>query len=229
MSECSIHPSTPEKWIASMQASLAKTLALLESRQVYLKEPDQVFTEKSCGLLTKYDQDSSSWRTLQQSFLTDSEPFSETWPRWGMTRDGAAFVHPMSGRRITVIDGGCLPTPTSSDPQLERRAKHGDHYVTETGTVRRKNEDGTSSMLGLAGFVRMFPTPTAHNAKEVAAPSEFNRNTPTLAAAGGILNPDWVGWLMGFPIGWASSKAMETRKSRSKQQPRGNCSEANDD
>lgn len=230
MSECSIHPSTPEKWIASMQASLARILALLESKQVYLREPDQVFTEKSCGLLTQYDPDTSSWRTLQQSFLTDSEQFSETWPRWGMTQDGAAFVHPMSERRITVIDGGCLPTPTSSDPQLERRAKHGDHYVTETGTVRRKNEDGTSSMLGLAGFVRMFPTPTAHNAKEVAAPSEFNRNTPTLAAAaGGKLNPDWIGWLMMFPIGWASSKATAMPKSRSRQQSRGNCSEANDD
>lgn len=229
MSGCSIHPNTPEAWIASMQDSLAKTLALLESRQAYLKEPDQVFTEKSCVLLTQYDQNSSSWRTLQQSFLTDSEPFSETWPRWGMTLDGAAYAHPMSERRITETDGSCwLPTPTASDPQLERRAKHGIHFQTSTGTVRRKNEDGTSSMLGLAGFVKMWPTPTAHNAKECNAKecnakSESERNTPTLAAqVGGKLNPDWVGWLMAFPIGWANSKATETRKSRSKQQQHSN-------
>src|SRR5574343_633671 len=77
MSDCSIHPSTPEKWIASMRDSLARTLASLESRQVYLREPDQGFTEKSCVLLASFDQNTCSWRMLQQSFLTDSEPFSQ--------------------------------------------------------------------------------------------------------------------------------------------------------
>lgn len=224
MSECSIHPSTPEKWIASMRDSLVRTLALLESRQAYLREPDQVFTEKSCGLLTKYDHASSSWRTLQQSFLTDSEPFSETWPRWGMTQDGAAFVHPMSERRITVTDGGLWPTPDTrgfvNEGSLSMLSKMCTDYSEYVAMGYR------AAVTKKAMF---WPTPTAHNSKEVAAPSEFNRNTPTLAAAGGILNPDWVGWLMGFPIGWASSKATETRKSRSKPQSHGNCSEANDE
>jgi hypothetical protein len=65
---------------------------------------------------------------------------------------------------------------------------------------------------------RMWPTPTAHNAKETNAPSEANRNTPTLAAqAGGQLNPMWVEWLMGFPIGFTVSKDWVMPKSRSKQ------------
>ena len=52
---------------------------------------------------------------------------------------------------------------------------------------------------------RMFPTPTAHNAKECNSPSEKNRNTPTLAThAGGKLNPDWVEWLMNWPIKWSN-------------------------
>ena len=42
---------------------------------------------------------------------------------------------------------------------------------------------------------------------------------------GGQLNPNWVGWLMGFPIAWANSKATVTPKSRSKQQPPTDCSE----
>ena len=47
----------------------------------------------------------------------------------------------------------------------------------------------------------LWPTPTAHNAKEGAYPSEYTRKTPTLSAqAGGKLNPAWVEWLMGFPI-----------------------------
>jgi hypothetical protein len=43
----------------------------------------------------------------------------------------------------------------------------------------------------------------------------------------GRLNPDWVEWLMGFPIGFTASKDWETRKSRSKPQSLGDCSEAN--
>jgi hypothetical protein len=99
--DCSIHPSTPDKWIASMRDSLARTLALLESRQAYLREPDQVFTAKSCVLLASFDRDTCSWKTLQQSLVTDSEPYSQTWPRWGMTAGGFAYAHPMSERRIS--------------------------------------------------------------------------------------------------------------------------------
>jgi hypothetical protein len=60
---------------------------------------------------------------------------------------------------------------------------------------------------------KKFPTPTAHNAKETNAPSESERNTPTLAAqAGGKLNPMWVEWLMGWPLGWTDLKPLETDK-----------------
>jgi hypothetical protein len=53
------------------------------------------------------------------------------------------------------------------------------------------------------GKVPMWTTPTAHNAKEFNAPSESQRNTPTLAAqAGGKLNPIWVEKLMGWPEDW---------------------------
>lgn len=50
-----------------------------------------------------------------------------------------------------------------------------------------------------------WPTPTAHNAKEGNYPAERNRKTPTLASqVGGKLNPNWVEWLMGWPVGWTS-------------------------
>jgi len=55
-----------------------------------------------------------------------------------------------------------------------------------------------------------WPTPTAHNAKETNAPSEANRNEPTLASrVGGHLNPMWVEWLMGWPLGWTDLKPLE--------------------
>jgi hypothetical protein len=204
-----------------MQDSLARILALLESRQAYLREPDQVFTGKYCVFLTQYDQNTSFWKTSQQSFLTDSEQFSETWPRWGMTQDGAAYVHPMSERRITEIDGSYLPTPLTIPVSTTKSEQTYQRDIQRVGTPTWQ------AVLAVAN--RMWPTPTAHNAKENNSPSEANRNTPTLAAqVGGTLNPNWVAWLMGFPIGWASSKDTAMPKSRSKQQSRGNSLEVND-
>ena len=227
MSDCSIHPSTPEKWIASMRDSLAKTLALLESRQAYLREPDQVFTEKSCVLLTLLDRDTCSWRTLQQSFLTDSEPFSQTWPRWGMTQGGVAYAHPMSERRITETGGFCWPTPSATEHTGGGSAKSGIQALTN-----QRRPSGATMSFRLRDAVKVWPTPTTNDAKNSTLP-ESQRFRDGMAGAlmrdgvkaGGQLNPNWVGWLMGFPIGWASSKATETRKSRSKPQPHGDCSE----
>jgi hypothetical protein len=57
----------------------------------------------------------------------------------------------------------------------------------------------------------LWLTPTAHNAKEGAYPAEYTLNTPTLAAqVGGKLNPTWIEWLMGWPIGWTDLGALET-------------------
>lgn len=218
---CSIHPSTPDEWIASMQASLARTLALLESKRVLVREPEAGFTEKSCVSLAWYDQDSSSWKTYQRSLVTDWEPYSETWPRWGMTRAGSAYAHPMSERRITETDGLLFAAPNTMDslPPKSPEALHREATVTRPGRSQPSNLRDQ--------VTQMWPTPTAHNSKEGAYPAEYERKTPTLAAeAGGKLNPLWVEWLMGFPIGFTDSKVWAMPKSRSKRQQPGDCLEA---
>ena len=69
---------------------------------------------------------------------------------------------------------------------------------------------------------KQFPTPTCHNAKEGAYPSEYERNTPSLAThAGGKLNPMWVEWMMGWPLGWTDLKPLETDKCLCVQQQLG--------
>ena len=60
-----------------------------------------------------------------------------------------------------------------------------------------------------------LPTPTAHNAKEGAYPSEYTRNTPTLAThAGGKINPEWSEHLMAWPLGHTDLKPLATGKTR---------------
>ena len=49
----------------------------------------------------------------------------------------------------------------------------------------------------------LWPTPTVQDASNNGGPSQHQRNSlPLNAAVGGQLNPPWVEWLMGYPIGW---------------------------
>ena len=67
-----------------------------------------------------------------------------------------------------------------------------------------------------------WPTPTAHMAKETNAPSEAMRNEPSLSSrVGGKLNPTWVEWLMGWPLGWTDLRPLEMDRFQQWQQQRG--------
>jgi hypothetical protein len=97
----------------------AKTLAQQEKAQEST-ESDQECGEKWRGSFTKYDPDSSSWKTHQCSLLGDLESFSETWPRWGLMRDGECWEQPMLALRTSETESGSLqipklPTPVTSD------------------------------------------------------------------------------------------------------------------
>jgi hypothetical protein len=202
MSGCSIHPNTRDKWIASMKDSLVKTLALPGIKRALDMRHDPAFIEKSSVLLASFDPVTCSLKTSQQSLVTDSEPYSQTLPRWGSLRNGAVSEHPIAAHRITGTGGSAwLPTPT----------------VSSGAQVAWDKTPGQTGGTTLAGYVKYWPTPTAHLAKETNAPSEANRNEPTLSSlVGGTLNPSWVEWLMGFPIELTASKGWETPKSRCK-------------
>jgi hypothetical protein len=199
-----------------MQDSLAKTLVSLANKRESLKELDQVFTEKSCVLLASLDQDSYSWKMSPQLKATDLTRYSKTWPSWGMTQDGFAYAHPMWGRTTTETDGSFWPTPTTDGYKGE-----GQVQMLAKMCISEKEYRQMAHRTSEARKQKYWTTPTAHNAKETNAPSESLRNTPTLTAqAGGQLNPMWIEWLMGFPIGFTVLKDWVTPKSRSKRQPR---------
>jgi hypothetical protein len=67
------------------------------------------------GSFVKWDRDSSSWKTHQFSLLGGLESFSETWPRWGMMRDGACWELTMPVVLSGVSDCGLLPSPLAQD------------------------------------------------------------------------------------------------------------------
>ena len=197
----------------------AKTLAQQEEAQE-LTESEAGCGEKWRASFTKYDPDSRLWKTHQCSLLGDLEPFLETWPQWGLMRNGECWEQRTLEQTIRGTESGLLLN-TPPPPQ--------------------------------------WPTPTAHMSKETNAPSEHNRNTPTLTAQvnwptprscsamsatltdkgkrfpnletvmahsdkttiGGKLNPMWVEWLMGWPLGWTDLKPLATDKSHCAPQQHG--------
>lgn len=57
------------------------------------------------------------------------------------------------------------------------------------------------------------PTPTTQDAKNNNSPSQRDRAALNVTV-GGPLNPEWVEWLMGWPIGWTDLKPLAMDKYR---------------
>jgi hypothetical protein len=222
-----------------LEASPVKTLAQPDEAQE-LTESDP-----ECGhiwqeLLARYDPTTSSWKTPQYSLLEDLTVFLGTWPRWGLMRDGVSYQQQTLVRHTRGTVSGLWATPAASDGQRggtitdkmtgqsltqmvntpakwpTPQASDNKQRATANSTARRME---LGKQISLEAAVKFWPTPTAHNAKEGAYPAEFTRNTPTLfAQAGGTLNPAWVEWLMGWPLGWTDLKQLEMDKFRLWQQ-----------
>lgn len=103
-----------------------------------------------------------------------------------------------------------VPTPTASD-----------HIVRECTSQEALNFE-TNKSVTLNRWVSMWPTPSASEdaAGTVNGKMQFmlthaaKLSDPEATEAGGQLNPTWVEWLMGFPLGHTACMASATRSSR---------------
>ena len=75
------------------------------------------------------------------------------------------------------------------------------------------NGNGFGLTLGQAVKVAMFPTP---NTVDANGGTRNGKGQKQLChTVGGQLNPTWVEWLMGFPLGWTDCDVSETPSFRS--------------
>jgi hypothetical protein len=89
---------------------------------------------------------------------------------------------------------GNWPTPTCADAFTDKLKSS-------------QQQEGSMHSVNLSQAVKMFPTPTATNTKAVhmrGADNGKEREPRVIQEGGGQLNPDWVEWLMGWPIGHTS-------------------------
>ena len=153
-------------------------------------------TEAECGVkwrgsFTRYSQDSCSWKTHQCSLLGDLEEFSETWPQWGLMRDGECWEQRTLEQTIRGTESGFVgqtfPTPDASCGQRGTQP----HW-----TPKRKS--GHQAQYTINQAVRDLDQ-----------------------SSGGKLNPVWLEWVMGWPLRWTDLRPSVMAKSLSAQPQHG--------
>ena len=193
----------------SVAASPARISALPES------EPELTGSVQGSGVNTSepfahFDPATSSWKTYQVCLLTSTwDVFSETWPRAGTMRNGIVYQQVPLAPLTGGIESGLWPTPRAQEPG-----------ATTVGYGR-----GLAELV--EGKQQRWPTPTARDWRSQYAPNsqaflqrmENKRGVnlvEELQRQGNIgqLNPQWVEWLMGYPIGWTDLEDSATPSSR---------------
>jgi hypothetical protein len=96
-----------------LAASRAKTCQS-EVGATVLTESEAGFGLRCDGWFAKYSPDLCAWKTPQCSLLGGLDEFSETWPKWGSMRNGAAYLRPIPVLPMSEREHGFWPTPVAS-------------------------------------------------------------------------------------------------------------------
>jgi len=169
--------------------------------------------------LATYDLTTQSWKMYEDTLLSDSTPFLQTLPPSGMTHNGNLYQRQPLARLIVGIVSLSSPTPSGNWPTPT---------VSDIYTDKLKSSQqtpGSMHSVTLPQAVRMWPTPTTANwmtSTSVESTRQQMNNGEKYSSrimqavaleeptATGYLNPTWVEWLMGFPIGWTDLEDSET-------------------
>jgi hypothetical protein len=224
--------TTSKRWTSSVAVSRARTLALPDNGQGS-KESAPRSGASLPASLASLDQDGCWRRTCQgysQVMMDGSlETYSGTWPRAGMMRSGTVYPLPPLAPRTDEIGCSLLPTPTdaSKGGGSSRSGARRDETPTLQGMARKglwptiRATDGERGGRGdllqairmnpsPTGRYRLVPTPMSQNWRSGKTRANYGNSRPLQEIVSGLLNPTWVEWLMGLPLGWTNLDVSET-------------------
>ena len=205
---------------SSPEVSRAKTYPARE------KGPESAEKEADYGQkwqewFAKLDPVTSLWKTRQCSLFEDLDKSLETWPRWGMMRDGACLELAMPERPTSGSEYGYLdtwPTPTVNGWRSEGAILQLREMV-DAGVLTEGMAEGMAEGTLRPARMRTWATPCAGdyrspnlNPCKNGQKIEPSSGHALPAQVGGQLNPTWVEWLMGWAIGWTDLKPLEMDK-----------------
>jgi hypothetical protein len=158
--------------------------------------------------LEKSNHDMLTLKTPLCSALEDSVLSSKTLPRWGTMLSGVCYQQQMLVQTTKEKGCGLWPTPTvqglNGGSNSRNAAIARGLWITPTSRDRKGT---TITKNHLQGFNNSL-------ANDVI---KMPKATPA-TVGGGKLNPTWVEWLMGWPLGWTDLKPLVMDKSHFAQQ-----------
>lgn len=177
--------------------SLARTSALQEN--------DQDFGKSFTVSFASYDHHSSSWKTWQLSLTGELIEFSETWPRAGMMQNGRCYQQQPLVRRISGNESLYWRTPVARDHHPSGGAYQPGKTIQLAHQVQRRPTPAARDFRG-AGKKESYLVRRQSHQQSLNEEVVHGLHGQT----GGQLNPTWVEWLMGYPLGWTDLKDSET-------------------
>lgn len=121
-----------------------------------------------------------------------------TTPRPHDSENTAGKYLPSQKQKDLAYAVAMWPTPTARDCKGANSMEH----LTRDGSRNHTDQ--------LANAVRLWPTTRDYKSPDMNPDSKrFSQKTELNSAIGGQLNPTWVEWLMGFPIGWTDLSVSE--------------------
>jgi hypothetical protein len=156
----------------------------------------------------RYNRDTHSWKTAQLSLFEGWEQSLLTWPRWGCMRDGECWVQSTQAPPIDEKESGLWPTPRAANPGSRPCGGGGQILQEEILIAEGLRERGKT----------IVPTPRVQMHRKppedrMGVDSEnYHSNLEEFAC--GQLNPTWVEWLMGWPLGWTGLEPLEMDRFR---------------
>ncbi len=100
---------------------------------------------------------------------------------------------------------GAWPTPAASNPQDGESPAS---WLARRETLKAKGINGNGAGMPLSVAVRLFPTPTRADGSGgpgTTPKRAGGKNLRTVIGeeeGNGRLNPEWVEWMLGLPLGW---------------------------
>ena len=177
------------------------------------KALDPDYGQKWLALSGKSNPSSRSLKTPRSFAVVDLMSFSKISWKWGSMRNGECSELTTLVPYTNGTEFGLWQTPVADDAVNREKGKwnsRGEPKLSAQKLARRMEKNHT---FRLCDQVR-FPTPRAWDGKSTR--SNATESTAKRVKSGkarldehvanqaghGTLNPDWVEWLMGFPIGW---------------------------
>jgi hypothetical protein len=171
--------------------------------------------ENSLASSERFDRRTSSLKTLRTFVLADLSPSCKILPAWGLMRAGVCSEPTMLEHVRRESACGLWPTPRATDAD---RGGRGDLLQAVRGNQNSHFRMWPTPRSERAGrTIRLYPghvSASAHrrqsNGGHGDLEEEMAREDPK--SVGGTLNPEWVEWLMGWPLGWSDTKQLPTGK-----------------